>query len=87
MNLQFFEPETSKSNRPVWVGNVRPGMVVQATTFPDGYPDDRELDDMFGHIVGFARNTSNELILEVRWERGFTGPIHPSQVSLLIPTC
>ncbi len=80
--LNFFNDSTKYADHSVHVGMVRVGMVVQDTTFREGYPTEREPDDRFGHIVGFARNTSNELIVEVKWENGYTGPIHPSQVKL-----
>lgn len=86
MIINFFDELTGTADTPVWVGLVQMGMVVQATAFHHGYPNDRTLDNRFGHIISFARHVNNELILNVQWDNGTTGSIHPSQVKLLVPS-
>lgn len=39
-------------------------------------------DEVFGHVEGFARNSSGELILSVKWEDGEVRSIHPNNVTL-----
>lgn len=79
--LNFFDEFAGDSGMPVWIGYVKTGMVVRATTFTE--IGSKVLDDKFGHIVGFARNGQNEVLLEVKWDDGDTYPIHPGNVQLL----
>lgn len=37
-----------------------------------------------GHITGFSRNRTGEVILMVKWSTGEASPIHPANVSLNI---
>ena len=40
----------------------------------------------YGHIIGFGQNcwrTSDMHVLEVKWETGWTGLIHPANVELV----
>lgn len=80
MILHFFD-ELGTIGVPVWIGNVELGMVVRATTFSE--IGSKELANKFGHILGFARNPQNEVILEVKWDDGETYTIHPGNVQLL----
>lgn len=36
----------------------------------------------YGHIAGFARNSVNELIINIAWEDGSENPVHPSILTL-----
>lgn len=80
MILNFFD-ELGTGRVPVWIGAVELGMVVRATTFTE--IGSKELAEKFGHIVGFARNPQNEVILEVKWDTGGTATVHPGNVQLL----
>lgn len=60
---------------PVNIGQVSLGRVVQKVAVVG---DGTVITDIFGHIVGFARNSYNERILEVKWEDGTIEIIHPT---------
>lgn len=84
--LQFFNPDTGNSDDVARVGQVTKGRVVQATHFhtPAGqFSASKVPKDEYGHIAGFARNSSDELCLMIEWEDGETRPIHPSNLILL----
>lgn len=84
--LQFFNPDTGNIDDVARVGQLTKGRVVQATRFhtPDGqFSASKVPDYKYGHIAGFAKNTSNELCLVVEWETGDTHPAHPSNLILL----
>lgn len=64
----------------IHAGQVTIGRVVQSTTFTDD--GQKVIGDQFGHIVGFARSSTDERIIEVKWEDGTVQPIHPANVRL-----
>lgn len=80
MNLSFFNPSTSFADDICWVGHIRQGMVVQDTEFEDGT---KTLIDRYGHITGFMRNITGELILAVLWQNSKEETVHPGNVMLL----
>lgn len=82
MILNFFDELTGDADIPVWVAHIKPGMVVQDTTFVRH--GTKVLMDKYGHIVGFARNPQNELTIMVRWDDGETHPAHPGNIKLLV---
>lgn len=80
MNLQFF-------NGPANIGICKLGMVVQKVALSnDGATQDPI--EMFGHIVGFGRNSLSELLVKVRWEsnEGVYPYTHDDTTTLVHPT-
>jgi hypothetical protein len=78
--MNFFVPGL-KGYHALPLGALRLGMPVQDTEY--GEFNSQIPSDRFGFITGFARNSSNELILEVRWESGETRVAHPANLILV----
>lgn len=64
--VYFFDEMTGFSDHPVFIGLLKHGTVVQDTGFNE--IGDKEPIDKFGHIVGFSRNPSAELLIRVQWD-------------------
>lgn len=69
MNLIFY------GDKLVPVSHVTLGRVVKKQKI--------NMEVEYGHIVGFFRNSTKELILKVLWDNGKEFPIHPSNIELL----
>lgn len=39
--------------------------------------------DVPGHVIGFALNSSNEVVIEVKWADGTTRSVHPANLELV----
>lgn len=63
---------------PISVSQLTIGRVVQRVVNDDG---SKRLVDSYGHIIGFARNSVGERILEVKWEDGSKETVHSTNVS------
>lgn len=63
----------------VCISSITIGCVVRKV-------DDVILPEDFGHVVGFSRNTSNEIIIQVKWSRtpDKIDEIHPSNIVILL---
>lgn len=76
----FFNDLYGTMDDHVRIGEVRLGTVVRGTRFNDS--GGKVLDNKYGHVVGFIRSDTGELILNVQWEDGTTRAIHPGNVQL-----
>ncbi len=78
MFLNFFNPAISDRINEVHIGQVRLGCVVQLT---DIMSCRRITVNKYGHVVGFSRNSTNEILIRVQWEGNVdTSSIHPSNL-------
>lgn len=83
--MQFYHPPSLQfglTHLDYPMSAVRLGAVVQETKPPKSYEELRVVTDKYGHITGFVRNSSHELILKVLWEDGDTTEVHPSNLIL-----
>lgn len=83
--LNFFGEVSGYADHTVWIGQVRIGMVVQKVDKGEDHDPHPRLTDVYGHILGFSINPSNEIVLLVRWSDGETSNVHPANVKLLVP--
>lgn len=61
-----------------FIGNVKIGTVVA-----------NNVQSNYGHVIGFAKNSSNEIILEIQWAKPWNEDkhitiVHPGNLHILL---